>query len=441
MLLSFRGVRNLWLGFILIIIVSKSVFSYLVMNDATRRLDKIVNIEGVKISRYLEIAELANALKEKYLIDFLNKRISGSSPVIFLLDEISKRVNIIKNIGISVDEAKVLEQIVFSIPRFKSKVSDYEKKIDSEPKDSASFIETRQFLLGASEDIVQLSRVLNQNVRQSIEAENRIILTKIVFFKKILILAFVLGVIIVFLTLLAMSRAIAYPIKQLLFGAEAITRGDLGYSIKFSSKDEFGKLALAFNKMSCQLKESQKELFKSKEALTRIIEGIEEAVMLIDRDYRIIWTNKRMLNSFSPQDAIGNFCYKITHNLGVPCQAPDDACPMDEAIKTGNPATVNHVHFDKDGNRVYVEITVYPLRDKQGEIDQFIHLCRDVTKNIQLEKDLKDNIFKLEASKAELQRKIKELEAFTKLAVYREIKMIELKERVRELESGGRQNT
>jgi hypothetical protein len=68
----------------------------------------------------------------------------------------------------------------------------------------------------------------------------------------------------------------------------------------------------------------------------------------------------------------------------------------------------------KDGN--HIEIIIYPLKDSSGKVVSIVEIRRDVTKNVQLNEEVKN--------------RIKELENFYDMAVGRELKMVELKEEI-----------
>jgi PAS domain S-box-containing protein len=161
-----------------------------------------------------------------------------------------------------------------------------------------------------------------------------------------------------------------------------------------------------------------------------IINGIEEAICLINPDnFNIISANKFFYKEYGlkKEDVVGKKCYFITHHKDAPCGPPLDKCPIKEVLKTGKISKVEHIHFDKDNNRRFVEISVYPIKNTKGKITSIIHIARDITKRKNFEEKLKRVNF-------ELKSKIEELEKFNKLAIGRELKMIELKKRVRELE-------
>lgn len=79
----------------------------------------------------------------------------------------------------------------------------------------------------------------------------------------------------------------------------------------------------------------------------------------------------------------------------------------------------------KDGNKVEVEIRTYPVKIKGKTL--VLGIARDITERKKADEELKK-------SKEELETKVKDLERFSKLSVGRELKMIELKKAIRELE-------
>ncbi|MBU0574236.1 MAG: ATP-binding protein [Candidatus Margulisiibacteriota bacterium] len=77
------------------------------------------------------------------------------------------------------------------------------------------------------------------------------------------ILFMIIGIIITVLAGIFFAESIEMPIHKLTRGTEAVSNGDLNYRIKSESIDEIGSLALAFNKMTQNLRESQERLVLS----------------------------------------------------------------------------------------------------------------------------------------------------------------------------------
>jgi len=130
--------------------------------------------------------------------------------------------------------------------------------------------------------------------------------------------------------------------------------------------------------------------------------------MLIDKDFRIIWANKKVkeLTHWETKDIIGKYCYKITHHLEEPCKEPLDVCPLKEM--TGKKAYALHTHFDKEGEPIYVEVIAHPLMDEKGETNRFIHISRDVTERMKMIRELKQARDKLEEYSRKLEEMVEE---------------------------------
>ena len=148
------------------------------------------------------------------------------------------------------------------------------------------------------------------------------------------------------------------------------------------------------------------ELRKSEQIFETIVQNITEPVLFIDKDFNILWTNKAFQEQtgYKIEEIIGNKCYRLTHHSETPCQLPNHLCPLAGVQKTGKTATVTHTHFDKKGNELFVEIMVYPVKDEEGNIIQFVYIYRDITERKRAEKALKQMSDELARSNADLQQ-------------------------------------
>ncbi len=150
-----------------------------------------------------------------------------------------------------------------------------------------------------------------------------------------------------------------------------------------------------------QGKESLELIFQHLETKESIINGISDALMLLDaKTYEILDVNQAFLNLYkvSYEQVIGKTCYEITHHLSKPCSQmfSDEPCPLKETVSTANFSNAEHVHKDRHGNNLYFEIISYPLKDVNGEVTRIIHLSRDVSERRRAEEDLKEKLTKSE---------------------------------------------
>lgn len=127
-------------------------------------------------------------------------------------------------------------------------------------------------------------------------------------------------------------------------------------------------------------KQLEAELNTEKQLLENIVNGITEQIILVSRDFKILWANRTFLEKFGckPQDLLGNHCYKVTHNQESPCKPPNDICPIEKVLKTGIPITEVHVHEGAHG-KFFSEVTAYPIKNQKGEVIEFVHIAKDVT--------------------------------------------------------------
>jgi signal transduction histidine kinase len=167
---------------------------------------------------------------------------------------------------------------------------------------------------------------------------------------------------------------------------------------------------------------------EDKTVFERIVKGIAEEILLISRDYNILWANQKSLDTYG-HEIVGKRCYYVTHGLDFPCQGPFDMCPIYDVLETGKPSFTTHAHADTldNDNQHHVLIRIYPIKDGNGEITQFIHIANDITDSVvhrQMEEnmwqeiirvidriygELVDNQIKLEERTTELERSTLEL--------------------------------
>ena len=141
-------------------------------------------------------------------------------------------------------------------------------------------------------------------------------------------------------------------------------------------------LQRAFEKIS--MRQKLKEYDRNRAMYDVFInELIQEDVMIIGSDYRVLDINETLLATLGLErkEAVGRYCYEITHRLTTPCSGEDHKCPLKETLMTRKPTKETHIHKDKDNKNVHYSISAYPLFEN-GEIIGAIELSRDITADI-----------------------------------------------------------
>jgi len=130
-----------------------------------------------------------------------------------------------------------------------------------------------------------------------------------------------------------------------------------------------------------------------KEFLHSVLDGIEESIVVIDRDYHIVCYNNAFKGGLKQpkKKIIGEPCYTVIHNQPVRCTP----CIVRETFRTGLFFESSHSHDLGDGKRVYHETNSYPLKDANNEVKYAIYMFKDITEKALIEEKVRElNQFK-----------------------------------------------
>ncbi len=121
-----------------------------------------------------------------------------------------------------------------------------------------------------------------------------------------------------------------------------------------------------------------------------IIDSLEDELLVVGQDYRIIEANRAVLlrHGKQRQEVIGQYCYDISHGLSELCRPPRHECPIKAAWETGKPSRVTHVQlYSADGKKRkrYLDIIASPITDNQGNVTAVTELMHDITETRELE--------------------------------------------------------
>ena len=134
-------------------------------------------------------------------------------------------------------------------------------------------------------------------------------------------------------------------------------------------------------------RQTEKNILQQSEFLKNILDSFTHPFYVIDaNDYTIKMAN--------PAAQLGQItgtatCYALTHNKSKPCQSAEHPCPLETIKQTKKPVTVEHIHYDKNGNARNIEVQGFPIFDSEGNVVQVIEYCLDITERKQTEEALK----------------------------------------------------
>ncbi|TAN40865.1 MAG: PAS domain-containing protein [Nitrospirae bacterium] len=131
-----------------------------------------------------------------------------------------------------------------------------------------------------------------------------------------------------------------------------------------------------------RVREKEEALKNVCDSTRKVFDSITYPICVIDaEDYRILSANRTFIEEFGTgdQDIIGKTCYAVTHRRSDICTAPDDACPLIDSKLTGKPVSIEHVHYNKNKQKKFVEVSVYPIKDENGRLTRVVHIEKDIT--------------------------------------------------------------
>ncbi len=136
-------------------------------------------------------------------------------------------------------------------------------------------------------------------------------------------------------------------------------------------------------------------LEKERGFLQNVIDGIDDPLMVVGPDYRILRANAQALRALPPDREDRDVkCHSLLHERETPCDEEDWPCPLQAVLETGEPYRVIHRHMTRDEEgrespRTF-EIVASPMHDDQGKVTGVIEASRDITDHLRLLAELKE---------------------------------------------------
>jgi len=108
---------------------------------------------------------------------------------------------------------------------------------------------------------------------------------------------------------------------------------------------------------------------------------IQEEIMVIDKDYRIVDINKTFIATFglSREKIIGHHCFEISHGYNVPCNEMGEDCPLKIVFETGKVSSCIHKHILPNGREIFQDLRLSPVKDESDKVRFVIEAVREIT--------------------------------------------------------------
>ena len=123
--------------------------------------------------------------------------------------------------------------------------------------------------------------------------------------------------------------------------------------------------------------------------LRRIVDGMEDELLVIDKEYRVRFANSVVRDRFQHKDEslVGTLCYEMLYGRSSPCSEPVLDCPLEKVLESGSMTTIVHPAWVA-GSDAYLRVSAYPFRDSSDNITGIVELRRDITAAKETESEL-----------------------------------------------------
>jgi len=120
-----------------------------------------------------------------------------------------------------------------------------------------------------------------------------------------------------------------------------------------------------------EIHRKNQELKLSYERWQKTFDAFDDMVFIIDKSYNIISSNIALKKNFYGEFVDGMKCFKIIHGL----DSLPDSCPCKKVFEDGLKRNIEI--FLKQLNS-YFDCSFYPVKNQKGEVEQVIHIMRNI---------------------------------------------------------------
>ena len=307
-------------------------------------------------------------------------------------------------------EKELVDELTALTERYKEQGKTFYKRTASDPERSADYFDAGGLLetfTNIKSVAAQIARLNQDNMEEASRDARRTAVVSLV--------GFAIGLA-VCITLAACGawnifHTVLGPIRAVTHSAQGISTGNLDQVVPYLSGDALGQLAEAFNHMTRRLrderqstKERTKELVQTTEALrteisereqmerelrrlAEIVESSDDAIVGQSLDGIITSWNKGAERIYG---YTGEWIVGQPQSVLVPPEYENESPAIRARIQRGE-----HVdHFEtvrrkKDGQQIFVSLTISPVKDETGKVIGVASIARDITERNRAEEALR----------------------------------------------------
>lgn len=194
---------------------------------------------------------------------------------------------------------------------------------------------------------------------------------------------FIVGSIFIVIRLSVLRR-----LQRLETTARLVSQGDLDRRAPVEGSDTLAWLSQEFNMMADSVSRLVGEVSAQRERLETVINSIDDGIVVLDPQRRIIAANDAYLRRTgrARDQVIGCHCFQL--GIGS-CNLPD--CPTLAYLETGNQQVRICEYRGSSGKVTWEEIHVSPVRDAAGNTTHVVEVWRDISERRAAEANLAES--------------------------------------------------
>ena len=137
------------------------------------------------------------------------------------------------------------------------------------------------------------------------------------------------------------------------------------------------------NTLEQRVEEQTRQVREAQERERAVLDGIGDAVVVLDDHLNITWANPIALEQYGA--ILGKKCYQAYRSVEQPCAH----CVARRTLADGVVRSSEEQGILKEGNPISFTVTCSPVRDADGEIVSVVEVLHDITERVRAEKELR----------------------------------------------------
>jgi PAS domain S-box-containing protein len=128
-------------------------------------------------------------------------------------------------------------------------------------------------------------------------------------------------------------------------------------------------------------------LAQTEEFLQAVLDGIQDVIKIVDENYDVIYANRAAKTETRrhPMELVGEKCFRGFYQR-------DEFCPFCQTSYTfekAKPMNVSYTLPLPNGQKRHIELSTFPIKNKEGKVKYVIEITRDVTRQKVLEEQVR----------------------------------------------------